>query len=75
VIFIVVGLIGAAGLLGDTVRKVAGWTPVGALTNLYAAAAGTASWGSDQWIGLAMSVVYAVVCGVIGVRWFRWTVR
>ena len=73
-VLLLVGLVGSTGLLGDTFRTVSSWTPVGALSNLYSAATGSVGWGSDQWIGLAASLVYAAVSGFIGVRWFRWTV-
>ena len=74
-VLLLVGLLGSTGLFGDTFKTVASWTPVGALSNLYSAATGSVGWGSDQWIGLIASLVYAAVCGYIGVRWFRWTVR
>jgi len=74
-VLLVVGLIGSTGLLGDTFRTVAGWTPVGALSNLYEWATGSATWGSNQTIGLVASLAYVVVFGYIGVRFFRWTVR
>ena len=74
-LLLVIGLIGSTGLLGSTFRTVAGWTPVGALSNLYSAATGSVGWGSDQWTGLMASLIYVAVCGYVGVRWFRWTVR
>lgn len=74
-LLLVVGLVGSSGLLGTTFKTIAGWTPVGGLSNLFSAATGSVAWGSDQVIGLVASVLYAVVFGFIGVRWFRWTVR
>lgn len=74
-LLLVVGLVGSSGLLGTTFKTIAGWTPVGGLSNLFSAATGSVAWGSDQVIGLVASVGYAVVFGFIGVRWFRWTVR
>ncbi|MCL1871623.1 MAG: ABC transporter permease [Promicromonosporaceae bacterium] len=74
-VLIILGLVGSTGVLGGTLRAVAGWTPVGALTNMFAAATGSTPWGTDQWYGLIASAIYIAVCGTIGVRWFRWTVR
>lgn len=74
-LLLVVGLIGSSGLLGDTFRTIAGWTPVGALSNLYVWATGGGAWGTDQTVGLVAALAYAVVFGYIGVRFFRWTVR
>ena len=74
-LLLVVGLIGSSGLLGSTFRTVAGWSPVGGLSYLFSAATGSVGWGTDQLIGLVACVVYAAVFGVIGVRYFRWTVR
>ena len=43
--------------------------------NLFSAATGSVGWGTDQLVGLVACLVYAAVFGVIGVRYFRWTVR
>lgn len=74
-LLLVVGLIGSSGLLGPTFRTVAGWTPVGGLSYLFSAATGSVGWGTDQLVGLVACLVYAAVFGIIGIRYFRWTVR
>lgn len=75
VVLIFVGLVGSTGLLGDTIRGIAVWTPMGALAELYSVATGGVAWGADQTRGLVACVVYVAAGTYVGIRWFRWTVR
>ena len=74
ILFILSGILGVTGALGDGFKAFAGWTPVGALVYLYAAALG-APWSADTTSGLLASLAYCVVFGFVGIRWFRWDSR
>ena len=75
VVLILLGLLGSSGLLGDTVKAVADWTPVGAMINLYIVTLNLASWGWSDTNALIAIVIYTVVGAFIGIRWFRWDSR
>jgi len=74
ILLLLVGLLGASNLLGETLQHIAVWTPVGALAGLYDVVFG-AAWSGDSTIAVIAVPVYAVVLGVVGVRFFRWDPR
>lgn len=75
IVFLILGVIGSSGLLGQTVQVFAEWTPAGAVVSLYSAVLNLSTWGGAQTAGLISSVVYIVVGAFIGIRWFRWDSR
>ncbi|MGN6125160.1 MAG: ABC transporter permease [Humibacter sp.] len=75
IVFLLLGLLGASGILGDTVQEISDWTPVGALINVYSGVLDTAGWDWTNTSGLITTVGYIVVGAFIGIRWFRWESR
>jgi ABC-2 type transport system permease protein len=71
IVLLLLGLVGVSGVLGPAFRTIGGWSPVGALINIYGAAGG-ASWSSASTAGVIASVIYIVTGTYVGVRWFRW---
>ncbi|MCH3974230.1 ABC transporter permease [Bifidobacterium tibiigranuli] len=69
---LLLGLLGSSGILGDAVRSVADWTPVGALINLSVGALNPSAWDWTATSGLIATLGYAIVGVSIGIRWFRW---
>ncbi len=75
VVLILLGLLGASGIFGDTLKTISLWSPVGALSQLFSAVLDLGSWSlTDTWCLLA-SLGYVAVFGFIGIRWFRWEAR
>lgn len=72
IVFLLLGLLGASGILGPTVQDISNWTPVGAVTNLYSGVLDIAHWGWKDAYGLIATVGYTVIGAFIGIRWFRW---
>lgn len=75
VVFLLLGLLGSSGLLGDTIKSVSGWTPVGAMINLYDGVLNIAQWDWTDTNGLIAAVGYIIIGAFIGIRWFRWESR
>jgi len=69
------GLFGTTGILGDTIKAIADWSPVGALMTLFADALALAAWSSQDTNALLACAGYIVVFAFVGIRWFRWSVR
>lgn len=69
------GVFGLSGLLGDTVQTIARWMPVGAVMTLFAGVLNLSAWGIRDTQSLLACTAYIVVCGAIGIRWFRWGAR
>ncbi len=75
VILVLLGLLGVTGVLGDTVKAIAGYSPVGALMTLFMDALTQVGWSGQDTIALLTCLGYIVVFAFIGIRWFRWESR
>jgi ABC-2 type transport system permease protein len=75
IIFLLLGLLGSSGILGSTVKSISGWTPVGALINLYGGALNISQWDGTDTNGLIATIGYIIIGAFIGIRWFRWESR
>jgi ABC-2 type transport system permease protein len=75
IVFLLLGLLGASGILGDAVQNISDWTPVGALINVYSGVLDTAGWDWTNTNGLIATIGYIVIGAFIGIRWFRWEAR
>jgi len=74
-LLLLLGLFGTTGILGDTIKAIANWSPVGALMTLFADALALAAWSSQDTNALLACAGYIVVFAFVGIRWFRWSVR
>ena len=75
IVMLLLGLLGGTGILGDTMKSIAAWSPVGALMTLFSDVLSAASWSDQDLYSLLACLGYIVVFTVIGIRWFRWDVR
>ncbi|GAB3394323.1 hypothetical protein GCM10027568_24750 [Humibacter soli] len=75
IVLVLLGILGSSGILGDTMKTVALWTPVGALMTMFATVIGGTPWVDQDWYGLIACIGYVVVFAFIGIRWFRWESR
>jgi ABC-2 type transport system permease protein len=69
---ILLGILGATGLLGDTLKTIADWSPVGAMINLFSAATNLSAWAGTDTTALIASAGYIAIGMFVGIRWFRW---
>ena len=69
---VLIGLLGATGLLGSAFQTFADWTPVGALFNLFAGALNISAWSGTNTNALIACLAYIAVFSFIGIRWFHW---
>jgi len=74
IVLLLTGILGSTGILGETLQSIARWTPVGALTELYAVVFG-AAWSGDATAAIIAVPAYAIVLGFVGIRFFRWDPR
>ncbi|ALE06031.1 hypothetical protein AL755_12040 [Arthrobacter sp. ERGS1:01] len=75
IILLLLGLLGGTGILGDAMKTVADWSPVGALMILFAKAFDESAWNSQDTFALLACAGYVIVFAYIGIRWFRWNSR
>ena len=74
-VFIMVGMFGEMGVLGEQLKTVVHWSPYGTVKTILAAAMQGGSWGSEPSLALLATIGYAAVFSFLGIRWFRWNVK
>lgn len=72
IVLVLLGLLGGTGLLGDTMKSIADWSPIGALMILFTDVLTAAPWSGQDASALLACVGYIIVFAFIGIRWFRW---
>ncbi|MFC6355649.1 ABC transporter permease [Luethyella okanaganae] len=75
IILVLLGLLGETGILGDTVKSIAGRSPVGALMSLFSDVLNQTAWSDQDTYSLLACVGYVIVFAFVGIRWFRWDAR
>lgn len=75
IVLLLLGLLGASGILGTTLRTIADWSPAGAMINLYTGVLNLSDWDWTDTNGLIATAGYIIIGSFIGIRWFRWEVR
>jgi ABC-2 type transport system permease protein len=73
--FIMVGMFGEFGLLGEQVKLLAVWSPYGTVKRVIAAGMEPNKWSQETSLALLITIGYAVVFAVIGIRKFKWNSR
>jgi ABC-2 type transport system permease protein len=75
VVLLLLGIFGGTGILGDVMKSIAGWSPVGALMALFSDALNQSAWSAQDTYSLLACAGYIIVFAFIGIRWFRWDSR
>jgi ABC-2 type transport system permease protein len=75
ILLLLLGLLGGTGLLGDTMKTIADWSPVGALMTLFSDVLNHSPWNGQDTYSLLVCLGYTFVFAFIGIRWFRWNTR
>lgn len=72
---LLLGVLGGTGILGDTIKEISDWSPVGALMTLFSDVLNQSAWSGQDTGSLVACVAYVAVFAFIGIRWFRWESR
>ena len=75
ILLLLLGLLGGPGILGDTMKTIADWSPVGALMKLFSDVLNHSPWNGQDTYSLLACLGYSLVFAFIGIRWFRWNTR
>jgi ABC-2 type transport system permease protein len=73
--FIMVGMFGESGILGDKFKKAVDWTPYGTVKDILAASLEPAKWSSHTTMALLLTLGYTIVFATLGIKWFKWSTR
>ena len=71
--FIMVGMLGQFGILGDKVQKIALWSPYGTVQTILSKSMEPSKWTSTTTEALLVTIGYAVVLSFIGIKKFQWS--
>jgi ABC-2 type transport system permease protein len=74
-VFIMVGMFGEIGMLGEEMKNVVHWSPYGTVKAIVSASMEPSSWTSQTSMALLVTVLYALVFSVLGIRKFQWNVK
>lgn len=75
ILLVLLGILGSTGVLGDTVKAISRWSPVGALMSLFSDTVNGLAFTGDDGLSLLACFGYIVVFAFVGIRWFRWDSR
>ncbi len=70
--FIMIGMFGELGILGETIKKYIRYTPYGAVKLMLAGSMEPSHWTSDTTIAVLISIAYALIFAGIGIKMFKW---
>ncbi len=73
--FIIIGMFGEMGQLGEQVQKLVHWSPYGAVKTLMAYSMNPGPWTSDNTLMVLCTLGYVLVFATLGIKWFKWSTR
>jgi len=71
-LFIMVGMFGEFGILGEQVKQIVIWSPYGTVKRVIAAGMQPSTWNSETTMALLVTIGYAAAFAVIGIKKFKW---
>ncbi len=71
-VFIMVGMFGDLGMLGNQVEEITKWSPYGTVKTIVAAGMQPSNWDNHATLSLLATVLYAVIFSFLGIKKFKW---
>lgn len=71
--FIMVGMFGELGVLGEKFKNAVDWTPYGTVKTMIAASLEPSKWNMHTTESLLLTVGYTIVFATLGIKWFKWS--
>ncbi len=71
--FIMVGMFGELGMLGDDVTTIVRWSPYGVVRHIVSSSLRPDLWNMDDTISLLLTFGYTAVFATLGIKWFKWS--
>ncbi len=75
ILFIVLGMLGETGVLGDIAYHCVQWSPYGTVKTILSTSMEPAKWTGDTTKALLATILYVVIFTVFGVKWFKWNTK
>jgi ABC-2 type transport system permease protein len=74
-VFIMVGMFGELGVLGDQLQEIVMWSPYGTVKRIIAAGMQPETWNAEITMALFVTIGYAIIFSVVGIKKFKWDNR
>lgn len=74
-VFIMVGMFGELGVLGEELKNIVRWSPYGTVKTIVASGLQPSSWNYKSSLALLATLGYAVIFSILGIKWFKWNSR
>ena len=74
-LFIMIGMFGELGMLGKAVENISKWSPYGAVKNILLGSMQTSLWTNETTIALLLTIGYAILFCIFGIKWFKWNTK
>lgn len=71
-VFIMVGMFGELGILGDQLKEIVMWSPYGTVKRIIAAGMQPQTWNTEMTTALLVTIGYAALFSIIGIKKFKW---
>jgi ABC-2 type transport system permease protein len=74
-VFIMVGMFGEFGALGDQFKEAVHWSPYGTVRNILSASMEPSGWNNNNTISLLVTIAYAIIFSFLGIKKFKWSTQ
>ncbi len=74
-LFIMIGMFGEFGVLGESIGEIVKWSPYGVVKHLVGTAMQPETWDRPTSLALMATIGYGLLFGFLGIKWFRWNPR
>ena len=72
-VFIMVGMFGDLGVLGNQFKEAVHWSPYGTVKNILSASMEPSAWSNHTTMALLITIAYAVAFSFLGIKKFKWS--
>ena len=72
-VFIMVGMFGELGVLGDQFKEVVHWSPYGTVKHILSASMQPSTWTNNTTMALLITIVYALIFSILEIKNFKWS--
>lgn len=66
------GALAEMNILGSTTKIIVHWSPYGTVQSVLQAALNSSGWNEQVYIAFALTMTYALIFAIIGIKWFKW---
>lgn len=73
--FIMIGMFGELGMLGEEIGKIVKWSPYGTVNRIVTGGLNPETWTQQTTLALLITLGYTVVFTSLGIKFFKWSSR